>query len=435
MRYQAPRGTHDVLPGDADPQQRPDERLFRSHKWQWLEGVFRDVCARFGVEEIRTPIFEATGLFRRSVGEETDIVSKEMYEFEDRGGEDLTLRPEGTAGVMRAIVEHGLMGGEGQLLKVCYTGPIFRYERAQRGRYRQHHQVGIEYLGGDGPQVDVEVIALGLTYLRELGLGDVELQINSVGTPASRPVHREALRDYLRPHLDGLSEDSRRRFDTNPLRVLDSKAPQDQAVIEGAPAMLDYLEPDAKAHFEAVCAGLEDIGIPFTVNRRLVRGLDYYQKTAFEVVHGALGSQNVVLGGGRYDGLVESLGGPAVPGVGFGSGIERALLVLEQLERPGGERRVPVAYLVARSDSERRYAQRLAAELRAGGVAVEMDLLGRSMKAQMRAANSCGAAYAVFVRDDLLEAGQVAVKCLEDGVQVQVQAAELAASLNGEMPG
>ena len=428
MRYQAPRGTHDVLPGDADPQQRPDERIFRSYKWQWLEANFREVCRCYRVDEIRTPIFEASGLLHRSVGEATDIVSKEMYEFEDRGGESLVLRPEGTAPAMRAVVEHGLASAPGQLLKLYYTGPIFRYERAQRGRYRQHHQVGVEYVGGDGPEVDVEVIALAMTYLRRLGLAEVELQINSVGTPQSRPAHREALVAYLTPHIQQMSEDSQKRLEVNPLRILDSKAPEDQAIIEDAPRMLDYLEPAAKEHFEAVQAGLTALGIPFEINTRLVRGLDYYQKTAFEVVSAALGSQNVVLGGGRYDGLVEELGGPAVPGVGFGSGIERALLILEELGAAELARPAPVAWLVARSDSERQAAWRLAGELRAQGVAVEVDLQGRSMKAQMRSANGSNATYAVFVRDDLLAEDRLAVKRLSDGEQVE-PAVEAATSI------
>ncbi len=430
MAYQAPRGTHDVLPGPADPQQHPDERIFRSYKWQGLEAVFRDVCARFGVEEIRTPLFEETDLFRRSVGEETDIVAKEMYDFTDRGGRPLTLRPEGTAPVMRAIVEHGLGGGGAQLLKVAYIAPIFRYERVQRGRYRQHHQVGVEFVGGDGPGIDVEVIALGWTYLQELGLRDLTLQINSVGTPVSRPRHRDALLEYLRPHLPHLSEDSQRRFATNPLRVLDSKDPRDQEVIAGAPLMLDYLDDEAREHFEAVQAGLRNLGIPYQINGRLVRGLDYYQKTAFEVVSAALGSQNVVLGGGRYDGLIEQLGGPATPGVGFGSGIERALLILEQTDAAAFARPTPQVYLVAKTATEREQAQRLAWELRAAGLRVESDLLGRSMKAQMRAADASGAPLAVFVRDDA-EPGRLNVKRLADGTQQEVSLTELIALAKG----
>lgn len=416
--YQAPRGTHDVLPGVAPASQPPDERIFRSYRWQALEATFREVCSRFGVEEIRTPVFESTQLFRRSVGEETDIVAKEMYDFEDRGGEPLTLRPEGTAGVMRSIVEHSLGAGGAQLLKLYYLGPIFRYERPQRGRYRQHHQVGVEYVGGDDPAVDVEVISLGLSYLEALGLRDLTLQLNSVGTPISRPRHREALVAYLAPHVPKLSEDSQRRFETNPLRVLDSKDERDQAIIAGAPVMLDYLEDEAREHFAAVQSGLRDLGIAYELNRRLVRGLDYYQKTAFEVVSGSLGSQNVVLGGGRYDGLIEELGGKPTPGVGFGSGIERALLVLESMGHPLGEPAAPEVYLVALSETERRDARRLAAELRRAGVRVEYDLQGRSMKAQMRGANQSGAGYALFVRDDRPETYEV--KRLADGEQLTV---------------
>ena len=419
MKFQAPRGTHDILPGLEDPQQEPDQRLFRSYKWQAIEATFREVCARFGVEEIRTPIFEDTELFRRGVGEETDIVSKEMYDFEDRGGRPITLRPEGTAPVMRAVVQHSLGSGGAQLAKLYYIAPIFRYEAVQRGRYRQHHQVGVEFIGGDQPAIDVEVMALGMTYLQAIGLTDITLQINSVGTPESRPKHREALRDHLRPNLSKMSEDSQRRFDTNPLRVLDSKDERDQPYLEDAPVMLDYLEPDAQAHFEAVKAGLENLDIPYKVNGRLVRGLDYYRKTAFEVVSAALGSQNVVLGGGRYDGLIEEIGGPATPGVGFGSGIERALLILEQQAAGVGEAPKPEVYLVARSETERARAQRLAKTLRDAGHRVEVDLQERSMKAQMRSANNAQARFAVFVRDDLPD--KLGVKDLGEGEQVDVK--------------
>ncbi|MBI5830704.1 MAG: histidine--tRNA ligase [Armatimonadetes bacterium] len=428
MAFQAPRGTHDVLPGEAPAGRDADSRLFHTYKWQALEATFREVCSRFGVEEIRTPIFEDTALFHRSVGEATDIVAKETYDLEDRGGDSLTLRPEGTAGVMRAIVQHGLAGGQNVLLRLYYLNSHFRYERPQRGRYRQHHQVGVEYVGADDPMADVEVIALGMTYLREVGLDDVRLEINSVGTPTCRPVHREALRDHLRPHLAAMSEDSQRRFETNPLRILDSKDPRDQEFIEGAPAMIDYLDDEAAEHFAKVQAGLANLGIPFVVNRRLVRGLDYYQKTAFEVVHTALGSQNVVLGGGRYDGLLSALGGPAVGGVGFGSGVERALLILEQLERPIGARKLAQVYLVAREAGERATAQRVASELRAAGLRVDYDLQGRSQKAQLRAANNAGCGHVVFVRDDL-PAGWVQLKNMADGEQAELAIADLATRL------
>jgi histidyl-tRNA synthetase len=428
MTFQRPYGTKDILPGEADAQQSEDVRLFRSYKWQAVEAIFRDVCARFGAEEIRTPLFERTELFHRAVGEATDIVAKETYDFRSRDGESFTLRPEGTAGVLRAVVEEELAAGQAPLLRLYYLNSHFRYERPQRGRYRQHHQVGVEYIGADSAAADVEVIALGMTYLREIGLDEVRLEINSVGTPACRPQHREALRAHLRDWLPTMSEDSQRRFESNPLRILDSKDPRDQEAIAGAPHMIDYLDDEAAEHFQAVQAGLANLGISFTINPRLVRGLDYYQKTAFEVVHDALGSQNVVLGGGRYDGLLAELGGPALGGVGFGSGIERALLILEHLGRAPGQRATAQVYLVARSDSERAMAQRLAAELRAAGLRVDYDLQGRSMKAQMRSANGCGCRHVVFVRDDL-PAGQVALKDMTDGAQVEVSGAELAARL------
>ncbi len=427
MPFQAPRGTHDILPGRADPRQEPDQRVFHSHKWQSLEDSFRDVCRRFGVEEIRTPLFEDSDLFRRTTGEESDIVTKEMYDFQDHGGRDLTLRPEGTPSVMRALVEHKLLGAQGQLVKVYYITPVFRYERAQRGRYRQHHQVGIEYIGGDGPEVEVEVIALGVTYLQAIGIDQLQVQLNSIGTPASRDRYREALRDHFRPHLASLSEDSQRRFETNPLRILDSKDPRDQHHLGEVPLMLDFLADDEQDHFDAVRAGLANLGIAAEVNPRIVRGLDYYQKTVFEIAHATLGSQNVVLGGGRYDGMAAELGGPPVGGVGFGSGIERALLILEELDRAPADERRPDAWLVARSESERVRAQRQAHTLRAAGLAVELDLMGRSMKAQMRAADSSRARYAVFVRDDLPD--RAALKCLADGTQTEVAESDLADAL------
>lgn len=428
MAFQAPRGTHDILPGEAPASQEPDQRLFRSYKWQALEATFRDVCARFGAEEIRTPLFEATDLFHRGVGESTDIVTKETYDFQDRGGDQLTLRPEGTAGVMRAIAQHGLAGGQGVLLRLYYVNSHFRYERPQRGRYRQHHQVGVEYVGAEDPAADVEVIALGLTYLAAIGLSDLRLELNSVGTPACRPAHRAALQDHFRPNLARLSEDSQRRFETNPLRILDSKDPRDQEFIAGAPAMLDYLDDEAADHFARVRAGLDNLGLAYTVNPRLVRGLDYYQKTAFEVVSGALGSQNVVLGGGRYDGLLEQVGGPALPGVGWGSGIERALLILEQGEAPLGARQAPHVYLVAREPAERAAAQRLAAALRAAGLRVDYDLQGRSQKAQLRGANSAGCAWVAFLRDDL-PPEVVQLKSMDSGEQREVAWADLPATI------
>jgi histidyl-tRNA synthetase len=418
MPYQSPRGTHDILPGAADPQQDADTRLFRTYKWQAIEQCFREVCACFGAEEIRTPLFEESALFRRSVGENTDIVTKETYDFRDRGGDELTLRPEGTAGVLRAVVQHSLAAGQNPLVRLFYVNSHFRYERPQRGRYRQHHQFGVEYLGAAGAAVDVEVIALGMSYLRAIGLDDVELQINSVGTPACRPRHRAALLDYLTPYRAELSDDSQRRLDTNPLRLFDSKVQRDQEILADAPTMLDYLDDEARSHFDAVKEGLISLGIPFVVNRRLVRGLDYYQKTAFEVVHGALGSQNVVLGGGRYDGLLAELGGPALGGVGFGSGVERALLILEQLGRPLGEPAMPQVYLVAKTPTEREQAQRLAMDLRAAGLRVDYDLQERSMKAQMRSADAGRCPLAVFLRDDL-PPEEVRVRVMLGGASVE----------------
>ena len=329
QKLQAVRGMNDVLPADAAA-------------WQHLYAVAAEVFGAYGYGELRLPVVERTELFKRAVGEVTDVVEKEMYSFEDRGGENLSLRPELTAGVVRAGIEHGLLYNQQQ--RVWCTGPVFRYERPQAGRYRQFHQLDVEAFGIATPDIDVEVIAIAAALWRRLGVSGFTLQLNSLGTPEARALYRAALIEYLGRYESSLDEDSKRRLLSNPLRVLDSKVPATREIVAGAPRLLDHLDTVSTAHFEAVQRGLDDLGIAYTINQRLVRGLDYYTHTVFEWTTTQLGAQDAVCAGGRYDGLVEQLGGPATPGVGFGLGIERliALLALQQAPVPGWRSRCAI---------------------------------------------------------------------------------------------
>jgi histidyl-tRNA synthetase len=430
LKYEKPPGTEDLLPGEPDPSAPPEDRIWQTEKWQAVEALFRDVCQRFGFAEIRTPIFEETDLFVRSVGAGTDIVAKEMYTFEDRGGRSMTLRPEGTAPVVRAYLQHKLYG-RAKVHKFFYLCPIFRYERQQRGRYRQHHQAGVEVIGAQNPTVDVEVLSLGLTYLAELGLTDTELHLNSVGCPRCRPAHRQALQAFLGSVLDQLCPDCHQRYQINPLRTLDCKEDRCQRATRDAPVMVHFLCPDCLHHFASVQEQLTALGWEFTLNPRLVRGLDYYTKTAFEILHGALGAQNVLLGGGRYDGLVEQCGGPPTPGIGFGAGIERILLALEQTGRtlPLPQRR-PI-FLAGVSDPERRQAQLFALQLRRAGMDAEIDYEGKSLKAQMRVAHRLHAVATVFFREEDLAQGFVALRQMDDGTQENIPLDRLIEHLTG----
>lgn len=433
LKYEKPPGTEDLLPGEPDPSEPPEKRIWQTEKWQAIEALFRDVCERFGFAEIRTPIFEETDLFVRSVGAGTDIVDKEMYTFEDRGGRSMTLRPEGTAPVVRAYLQHKLYG-RAKVHKFYYLCPIFRYERQQRGRYRQHHQAGVEIIGEQNPAVDVEVLSLGLTYLAELGLTDAELHLNSVGCPVCRPTHRQALLAFLSTVLEELCLDCQRRYQTNPLRTLDCKEERCQKATQEAPVMLHFLCEDCHRHFAEVQEQLNALGWEFVLNPRLVRGLDYYTKTAFEVLHGALGAQNVLLGGGRYDGLVEQCGGDPTPGIGFGAGIERALLALEHTGRPLPlPQRRPI-FLAGVSGLERRQAQIAALQLRRAGMYAEIDCEGKSLKAQMRAANRLHAATTVFFREDDLAQGLVSLRRMDDGTQENIPLAHLVQYLKNPGP-
>jgi histidyl-tRNA synthetase len=408
----APRGTADILPAE-------------SWKWQAVERTARRVAALYHFAEIRTPIFEHSELFHRGVGETSDIVSKETYTFDDRGGRSLTLRPEGTAGVVRAAIESSLLADQGARLKVFYLGPNFRYERPQKGRYTQHHQFGAEAFGVPEPEQDAECILLQMDFYRRCGVKDLELQVNSLGDKESKARYRDALVAFLRPKEARLSEDSRRRLTTNPLRILDSKAEADRAACEGAPPAHESLSEKSRAHFERVQALLRDAGVSFRVNPSLVRGFDYYTETLWEVTAGGLGAQNAIGGGGRYDNLVEQLGGRPTPGVGFGSGIERLLIALESqgvaLPRP----RENLVWLVAHGDAAREHNWKLMAELRAAGVSADMDVSGRSVKSQFKLAEREGAAWCVVVGDTELANGTVELKDLAKREQTSAPRSEV----------
>ena len=416
---QAIRGMNDLLP----------EQLAL---WQRIEQTAARVLGAYGYREIRFPIVEKTELYKRSIGEVTDIVEKEMYTFEDRNGDSLTLRPEGTAGCVRAGIENGLLYN--QVQRLWYAGPMFRHERPQKGRYRQFHQIGVEAFGIATPDLDAELILLMARLWRELGLRGLELQLNSLGTPAARAAYRARLIEYLRAHVDILDDDSRRRLDANPLRVLDSKHPAMQAVIAGAPDLHDSLDTESRAHFDELCRYLDEAGIAYRVNPRLVRGLDYYTRTVFEWVTTELGAQGTVCAGGRYDGLVEQLGGAATPAAGFAFGLER-LAELAAQQQVAGTNLAPQVYLVALGGAETTHAVfRLAERLRDGGLRAEMHCGGGSLKSQLKRADRSGARFAVILGESELARAEVSLKALRaDEPQQAVALAELPALLRARL--
>jgi histidyl-tRNA synthetase len=388
-----------------------------------VEGKARDLCRRFHYKEIRTPVFEQTELFVRGVGETTDIVEKEMYTFEDKGKRSMTLRPEGTAGVVRAYAENKLYG-DPDISKLYYIGPMFRYERPQAGRYRQFHQFGVEAFGSTDPGLDAEVIALGYSIYKEIGLRDVTVEINSVGTPEIRTLYRGKLQEYLKPMLGELCKDCQSRYDRNPMRVLDCKT--DQHRFENAPSVLDYLDEECTVHFAKVRDYLTAMDIPFRVNPRLVRGLDYYTHTAFEYKAAGIGAIDTIGGGGRYNGLVGQVGGQDQPGVGLGLGLERILLVLaaQGVELPVEK---PLdAYLIALGEAAEQETTRLAYELRGAGLQVDKDYTGRKMKAQLKSADRFAARYVAIIGDDELAQGVATVKMMATGEQTAVPLSGLA---------
>ena len=409
MQLRSPRGTHDIFGDEARRHRRVAE-------------TGRRIAELYGYGEMATPIFEFTGVFARSLGETSDVVAKEMYTFQDRGGEEITLRPENTASVMRAILQHGLL--QSVPLRFFYAGAMFRYERPQKGRMRQFHQIGVELVGAAEPLADIEVIALGRHILDALDVGaDVTLELNSLGDPASRAAYRDALKAYLERFRDDLSEDSRGRLERNPLRILDSKDERDRRIVAEAPPLEDHYNDESRRFFEAVKAGLEQLGIAYRVNRNLVRGLDYYTHTAFEFTTEKLGAQSAVIAGGRYDGLMEQLGGPATPGVGWAAGIERLGLLLDGTPPAP----TPVA-LVPIGPAAEREAVALAGELRRAGIAVDLAFKGKPGQ-RMKRADRIGAADAVVFGDDELATGRLLVRDLATGEQRPVDRAGLVAAL------
>ncbi len=407
---------NDVLPSD-------------SPQWLYLESVLRKLLSDYGYQHIRTPMLETTPLFVRSIGEVTDIVEKEMYTFTDSlNGESLTLRPEGTASVLRAAVEHNLLYNATQ--RLWYAGPMFRHERPQKGRYRQFHQTGVEVLGFPGPDIDAEILLMTADLWQRLGIADfVELQINTLGNREERSAHRTALIAYLEQYVDQLDEDGKRRLYTNPLRVLDTKNPALQAICDAAPRLTDYLGADSRAHYDGWKAMLDAVGIRYVENPRLVRGLDYYNLSVFEWVTSELGAQGTVCAGGRYDGLVEELGGKPTPGIGFGMGMERVLLLLQEKGLIPAQPGVDV-YLVQQGEGAPLYAMKLAKQLRAAGLSVMQHLGEGSFKSQMKKADGCGALCAVIVGENEIASGLAIVKPLRhEAEQVTVACAEVAAAI------
>jgi len=405
-KYKAPRGTQDVLPEV-------------SWRWQRVEAAFRDTCRRYGYAEIRTPLFEDTDLFVHGTGEGTEIVSKQMYTFEDRGGRSLTLRPEGTPSVVRAVLEHGLTV-QNQVQKLYYIAPIFRYERPQAGRYRQHTQLGVEAIGAPGPDIDAEVIALYHDFLGQIGLQGAVTHISSIGCPRCRPALSAALRQFFAPKLAELCDFCQARYETNPLRILDCKVPQDVEARQGAPSALDHLCGECREHFAGVRAHLDALEVPCEVDPTIVRGLDYYTRTTVEVIHPGLGAKDVIMGGGRYDGLAEMLGGPPTPGIGFGSGLERLVLVLGEDDTFPG----PDLYIAAASPEARDPAFALAIEVRRAGLSAEIDYTQRGLKAQMKAANRLGARVVALIGEDELTSGSVTLRDMHTGDQMSVPRTE-----------
>ncbi|AZI51914.1 histidine--tRNA ligase [Pantoea agglomerans] len=414
---QAIRGMNDYLPADTA-------------LWQRIEGVLKQTLASYGYSEIRLPLVEQTPLFKRAIGEITDVVEKEMYTFEDRNGESLTLRPEGTAGCVRAGIEHGLLYNQEQ--RLWYMGPMFRYERPQKGRYRQFYQIGVEVFGLQGPDIDAELIMLNARWWKALGISEhVRLELNSIGSLEARAHYRDALVAFLEQHKEVLDEDCKRRMYTNPMRVLDTKNPDIQQLLNDAPQLGDYLDDESREHFSGLCALLDDAGISYTVNQRLVRGLDYYNRTVIEWVTDSLGSQGTVCGGGRYDGLVEQLGGRATPAVGFAMGMER-LVLLVQAVNPEFEPTSNVdVYVIASGQGVQSAAMQLAEKLR--DEAPELRLMtnfgGGNFKKQFARADKWGARVALVLGEDEVKAGQVVIKDLRRGEQQTLDQAEAAAVL------
>ncbi len=410
-----PKGTKDVLPSE-------------SYKWQFIENAAREVAKDFNIREIRTPVFEHTELFLRGVGETTDVVTKEMYTFEDKGGRSITLKPEGTAGAARMFIENGLANAP-LPLKAYYIAPCYRYERPQAGRLREFHQFGIEVFGTSAPEADAEVIFAASSFLKKLGIRDTCLEINSIGCKSCRAEYNRALKDYFRPHLGEMCATCNERFDKNPLRMIDCKEERCKKITANAPKILDYLCPDCRAHFERVKTLLDGLGVEYAVNPDIVRGLDYYTRTVFEFVSTSIGAQGTVCGGGRYDGLISELGGGNVPAIGFAAGLERLVLLMENTGVPFPEAPVPEVYIAGMDDASRAKAFSLVNGLRTQGISAEGDLMARSVKAQLKYADKLGAKYVVVIGGTELETGVCNVKKMSDGSVTCVPFADIYAFL------
>lgn len=411
MHYRIAKGVFDILPKDPDPSGKWKE----SHLWQYVEQVIKELVRSFGFQEIRTPLFETTDLFTRSIGSATDIVTKEMYTFLDKAGRSLSLRPEGTAPVMRAFIEKNL-DQQASINKFFYICPMFRYERSQAGRYRQHHQFGVEAIGSSLPQQDAEAIHLLWTLYSELGLKGLTLHINSIGDSQARANFRHALKMHLKPHLAELSEESQQRYETNPLRILDSKDLKDQHFLHNAPHVLDYLNESSSSHFNRVCQLLEAVGIPYEVNHRLVRGLDYYNDTVFEITSNELGAQNSLGGGGRYDTLTKQLGGAELPAFGFGAGLERIIQTMLAQQTPTPTPSSPELFIIPLGEESELHCFKLVCFLRQQHVKVEIDLSGKKLKNAMRYADQAQVRYVAVVGDNELKTGQIELKEMATGI-------------------
>ena len=420
MLTKAPRGTKDITPKDA-------------YKWNYVENKFREICSLFGYEEMRTPVFEHTELFKRSVGDTTDIVQKEMYSFTDKGGRDITLKPEGTAGVVRAFIENKLYA-DTQPTKLFYITPCFRYERPQAGRQRQFHQFGIEALGSDKPSLDAEVIALAVQFFTEVGLKDLAVSINSVGCPTCRAEYNARLKEYLDKKSDVLCETCLERKDKNPMRVIDCKNPTCKENLNDIPFMVDHICDDCKDHFEKLQTYLKEMDINFVVDKTIVRGLDYYKKTAFEIISNDIGSQSTVCGGGRYDGLVEQLGGPkGVSGIGFGLGAERLLLTMENNNREIENPYATDIFIVTIGDEAKTKSFKLLKDLRTNHISAENDHLDRSVKAQFKYSDKINAKFTIVIGDDELANDTATLKNMSTSEQTTIKLSEIVQELKSRM--
>lgn len=404
MKIQRPKGTYDLTPGETS-------------LWQSLENRIRSMFESYNYGEIRTPIFESTELFKRGVGESTDIVNKEMFSFEDMGKRSMTLRPEGTAAVVRAFIENGLEKKTPGVTKLWYFAPMFRQERAQAGRYRQHVQYGCEVFGSPGPDIDIEILVMLNRFYKSLGLTELNLKINSVGTAECRAAHKEKFVAFVKPKLDQFCQDCHVRFQTNPLRMFDCKNQSCNAVLQDAPKLIDNLNEESKSHFQAVCDGLESLSVEYEIDPFLVRGLDYYTKTAFEMSYAPRGSQGVLVGGGRYDGLVKYLGGSEVPGIGFGAGMERLLMILQDTDKcPEIESQLDL-FIIAAGDQECREALKVLTTLREAGIRCDRDYTGKAFRKQFQMADKLKARFSMVIGTDEIEKKELSIKNMMDGNQ------------------